>query len=323
MTADALSSVDTLPAGVPPDLPSVGVIVPTRSRPELLRQCLASIVAQDYAGVVEIAVVFDGEDPDTGLRQEFGTADRPVRVLTNTRTPGLAGARNSGLEVLDTSLIGFCDDDDAWAPGKLRAQVQRLVDAPAAELATCAIVISYDGRRSARLAGRDQVEYRDLLSSRLAMLHSSTFLFRRGALVDGIGPPDESIPGSQNEDWDLLLRAAARHPIAHVDEPLVDVLWGQSSYFSRQWETRVTSLLWMLRRHPLITSDRTGAARVYGQLAFGYAVLGERREALRWAVRSLRRRWREPRGPIALAVTVRLVSGEWVLARLHRHGHGI
>ena len=46
------------------------------------------------------------------------------------------------------------------------------------------------------------------------MVHSSTYLVWRGALLDGIGLVDETIPGSQNEDWDLALRAARRHPIA-------------------------------------------------------------------------------------------------------------
>lgn len=302
--------------------PSVGVVVPTRERPQLVRACLASITAQDYAGRVEIVVVFDGEPPDIGLVAEFATPDRPVRVLANARPGGLAGTRNTGLAALDSELVAFCDDDDAWAPEKLTAQVTRLHASPDAEMVTCAISVSFEGRRSVRLAGQDQIRHADLISSRMSMLHSSTFLFRRRALLSGIGPPEESIPGSQNEDWDLLLRAARRAPIAHVDRPLVAVLWGQSSYFSRQWDSRVSSLHWMLEHHPEIAADRTGAARVYGQLAFGYAVQRRRGLAVQWTARSLRARWREPRGLFALAVAAG-VPGEFVLARLHRQGHGI
>lgn len=302
--------------------PSVGVIVPTRNRPQLVRACLASIVGQDYPGPVEVVVVFDGEPPDASLVQEFDAPARPVRVQPNERRSGLAGARNSGLGALSCELVAFCDDDDSWAPGKLSAQVSRLRDEPHAEMATCAITVSFDGRRSPRLAGRPSIRHADLVASRMSMLHSSTFLFRRRALLTGIGPPEESIPGSQNEDWDLLLRAARRHPIAHVDQPLVDVLWGASSYFSRQWDSRVVSLHWMLEHHPEIAADRAGAARVYGQLAFGYAVQRRRRDAVRWTVRSLRARWCEPRGLLALAVAAG-VPGEAVLARLHRHGRGI
>ncbi len=60
----------------------------------------------------------------------------------------------------------------------------------------------------------------------MVMVHSSTYLARRDALTDGIGLVDETIPGSQNEDWDLALRAARRAPIAEVDQPLVRVRWG-------------------------------------------------------------------------------------------------
>src|ERR1019366_2114703 len=97
----------------------------------------------------------------------------------------------------------------------------------------------------------------------MVMVHSSPYLARREALTDGIGLVDETIPGSQNEDWDLVLRAARRHPIVNVDEPLVRVVWGASSHYARQWETKADSLHWMLEHHPEITGDRPGAARGY------------------------------------------------------------
>ena len=66
----------------------------------------------------------------------------------------------------------------------------------------------------------------------MAMLHSSTFLIRREALLDSIGLVDERIPGGQNEDWDLLLRASSASPIAVVDQPLVRVRWGRASHYA-------------------------------------------------------------------------------------------
>jgi len=305
--------------------PSVGVVVPTKDRPALLGHALAAILAQDYPGELQVVVVDDAgaQYPDVAQGDRLGTPRRRTSVVTNSRTPGLAGARNTGIAGLSTDLVAFCDDDDVWAPHKLSAQVAALLSEPEAEMAACAIEVDYAGVRSARRAGRERIEYADLLGSRMSMAHSSTFLLRRDRLLDGIGLLDETIPGSQNEDWDLLLRAARRHPVVMVDEPLVRVLWGQSSYFSRQWQTRVSSLLWMLRRHPEIAGHRIGAARVYGQLAFGYAVLGQRRTSLRWSARSVRRRWREPRGLIAAAVATRLLPAERVMATLHRRGHGI
>lgn len=298
--------------------PSVGVVLPTRDRPALLRRAVDAVLAQEYPGDLRAVVVFDQSEPESDL----GGQGR-VEALANTRTPGLAGARNTGILALDTDLVAFCDDDDTWLPGKLRAQVEALRTEPAAEFASCGIVVDFDGHSNTRLAGSGAVTYQQLLRSRMVMLHSSTFVVRRRALLDGIGLLDETIPGSQNEDWDILLRAARRHPIAHVDRPLVRVAWGQASYFDRQWETKIASLEWMLRRHPDIATSRVGAGRVYGQLAFAHAVLGRRGLAWRWTARALRSHWRERRAFVALAVTCGAVSGDTVLRLLHSRGHGV
>jgi glycosyltransferase involved in cell wall biosynthesis len=243
--------------------------------------------------------------------------------MANDRTDGLAGARNTGVLALETDLIALCDDDDAWLPQKLSAQVAAIREESGAEMASCGIVVEFNDRSSDRLLGRERVSYDELLRSRIVMVHSSTYLLSRDALLDGMGLFDESIPHGQNEDWDLALRAARRGPITFVDRPLVRVRWSDGSYFLNDWETRAEGLLWMLRRHPEIAASRVGAARVYGQLAFAYACLGHRRKAWLWARRALRRNWHERRVPVALAVGAGLVSGESVLRLLHNHGHGI
>jgi glycosyltransferase involved in cell wall biosynthesis len=301
--------------------PSVTVVVPAHKRPVELRRALESILAQQYDGDLDVIVVYDRSDPDLSLERSW--PDHTVRVMTNTRTPGLAGARNTGILAATGTLIAFCDDDDVWQPGKLAAQVTGLESHPGAEFATTAMVIDYANTSRVRLAGRDAVQHRDLVRSRMAMLHSSSFLVRRAALLNGIGLVDETLPESMAEDWDLLLRAAKRVPIVHVDEPLVRVQWGATSYFANQWQTRNEARLWMLAHHPEIAQDRIALGLTYGKLAFGSAALAQRREALRWAVKALRTNWREPRTPLALAVAAHLVSWERVLRELNKRGHGI
>jgi glycosyltransferase involved in cell wall biosynthesis len=302
--------------------PSVGVIIPTRNRPELLANAIAGVVAQDYPGPVRIVVVFDQSTPDRSLVR---SGERPLEVLSNLRTPGLAGARNTGIVALDTELVAFCDDDDVWAPAKLRQQVHALRQRPGTEMVTSAIEVQFKDRVTPRLAGATLVGVEDLVRSRMAMLHSSTFLVRRSAFVelDGIGLVAEDAPGSQNEDWDLLLRAAKRAPIVHVDEPLVRVLWGRTSQFAFEYATKMASLRWMMARHPEISRNGTGAARVYGQLACWSAATGNRRDAWRWTKAAVRSNWREPRAAIALAAVTGVIRVENVLGALHKRGRGI
>ncbi|WP_239675999.1 glycosyltransferase family 2 protein [Natronosporangium hydrolyticum] len=300
--------------------PSVGVVIATRNRPMLLRRALTAVLAQAYPGPIHVAIVHDQAEPDVALA---AGGDRPVTVLMNQRTPGLTGARNTGVLALATELVAFCHDDDVWAPEKLQAQVAALTAAAGAEVATCATELEYDGRRTPRLAGLDRIDLADLTRARLATLPSSTFLIRRAALVgpDRIGLLAEDAPGNQNQDWDLLLRAARRAPIAHVDEPLVRMLWRYTSPYSYEYTTKISSLRWIMARHPQLESGRPEAARVYGRLACWSAASGNRRAAWHWTKQTVRQNWREPRAAIALAALSGAVRIERLLATLHRRGH--
>lgn len=304
----------------------VSVVIPTRERPEMVRRAVDSVVAQDHSGDVEVVVVFDQSPPDQSLEREL--PGRRVRVVTNTRTPGLAGARNAGILASTGAWVAFCDDDDWWKPAKLRRQLEVVEEERARtgrtpHLVTTAMEVEYDGQRTARLAGTTRVGLAHLTRSRMAMLHSSSLLFERQALLGRIGLVDEEAPGSQNEDWDILLRSVKQGEILHVDEPLIVVVWGTASFFTRTWDTKIASLHWMLARHPEILDDRKGVGRVYGQIAFGEAGRPDRRAAVRWARRALRHDLMQWRAYVALLVAAGVVSPARVLATLHRFGRGV
>ena len=102
----------------PPDPPGAGaappisVIVATRDRPELLRDCLDSILAGDYRGDYEVIVVDNApERPGTAALVQERYCDEPrVRVLAEPR-PGAGRARATGLGAAEGELVAFVDDD--------------------------------------------------------------------------------------------------------------------------------------------------------------------------------------------------------------------
>jgi glycosyltransferase involved in cell wall biosynthesis len=311
--------MDTEPLRARTAWPSVTAVIPTRNRPRQVAEAVDSVLSQVYAGDLTVIVVADRGDDDPPVPDFI---DARVIVTPNVRSQGLGGARNTGTLASSADLVAFCDDDDVWLPGKLSAQISALLAVPTAQFATCAVEVSYEDHLSVRLASKTCVTHEDLVPSRMSMLHSSTFVAWRTALIEDIGLVEEHIPGSHNEDWDLLLRASARSPIVNVDEPLVRVAWSASSFFSRDWARKIESLEWMLERHPEIDRSSVGASRVYGQIAFAHAASGQRRSALRWAARSMRKRWREPRGYLAVATAAGL-SDELILRLLHRRGRGV
>src|SRR3954454_19667711 len=92
-------------------LPMVSVVVPTRDRAALLKRAIAAVLGQDYPGEIECMVVFDQSPPE--LPEDLPIPPRRSLVaVTNRRTPGLAGARNTGLVVARGQLVAHCDDDD-------------------------------------------------------------------------------------------------------------------------------------------------------------------------------------------------------------------
>jgi glycosyltransferase involved in cell wall biosynthesis len=301
-------------------LPSVSVVIATRDRPELLARAVEAVRAQDYPGRVQCVIVYDQATPDTGMA--VADASRPVVVLANDRTPGLAGARNAGAAASDGELLAFCDDDDRWLPAKLRLQVERLTETGAG-VAVSGIHVAYGDSTITRVPRAEDVTHAELLRRGVMEALPSTVLVRREAFFDTIGPVDEEIPGSYGEDYDWILRAAAAGPIAVVPEPLVTVLWGRTSHFNRRWRTISDALQYLLRKHPGFADDPRGLARVQGQIAFAHAALGEHRTARAWAVRALRNSWRERRAYLTLLLSLRVLTADQVLRLAHSTGRGI
>jgi glycosyltransferase involved in cell wall biosynthesis len=301
--------------------PSVSAVVATRDRPELLRRAVGRILDQRYPGHIECVIVFD-QSPPTSPPAPVGEG-RSLRVISNARTPGLAGARNTGAAAANGEFVAFCDDDDEWLPDKVRRQIESLETRPWAEVAAAGIEVHYGKRVVPRVSSTLEVTLDDLLRSRHVDIHPSTILVRRAALLDGIGPVDEAIPGSYGEDYEWVLRAARRAPLVTVQEPLVRVHWHRSSFFEGRWETIAAALQYVLDKYPEFDRQPAGKARIYGQIAFARAAAGRRAEARAWARRTLRLNPREGRGYLALAVGSGLLSPGAVLAVAHRFGKGI
>ena len=188
----------------------VGVIVPVRGFAPYLAETLDCVLGQDPAPA-KVVVVDDASDEPLALHPDH--AGRCTLVRRDVRG-GPAAARASGLEALgrDVELVALCDADDAWAAGKLAAQLDALERCPDACLCFGrALVVGADGRptgeRWSELAAglHAGAELQELLYC-ANPLPTSSVVLRRDALnaVGGFASP---VPLA--EDWDLWLRLAA------------------------------------------------------------------------------------------------------------------
>jgi len=298
----------------------VSVVVATRNRPEMLRDAVRAITESDYAGPIETIVVFDQSEPDGTIADD--NPHRTIRVMTNTRTPGLAGARNSGALAASGRWLALCDDDDEWFPAKLGRQIDRLSERPAARLATCGIAVHFEGEDHVRIPVEKQLTFDAFLDDRMTEVHPSSFVMDRAWFVDELGLVDEELPGSYAEDYDVLLRAARIAEIVSVDAALVRINWHPSTYFRDRWKMIDEALAFLVDKHPEFQQAPTGLARIRGQQAFAAAAAGDRRRALTLVKETVALRPTEKRSVLALAVAAG-VPADFLLRLAHRFGRGI
>lgn len=298
----------------------LSVVISTHNRPEQLREAIAAVVAQDHPGPIEILVVWDKTTPEPELASD--DPHRPVRLLSNDRTPGLPGSRNCGAAAATAPVLGFCDDDDLWLPAKARRQLE-LLEQTGADVCCTGMEIEVEDKVVPRRGDESGVlRYVDLLRNRRIEANMCTALVRTDAFWGEVGPMDEHIPGGYAEDYEFMLRAARHAPVPIVPDPLVRVRWIVQSHFKEQWPHWEHALAHVVRENPDFAREPAGRARLEGQIAIAIAAQGRRREGVRHALATARWSWREPRAYLALAIAAG-VPVRWISGALSRRGRGL
>jgi GT2 family glycosyltransferase len=104
------------------ELPLVSCIMPTRNRPEFALQAIRYFERQDYPER-ELIIVDDGDENLTPLLPGGGR----IRYLRLPSPQSIGVKRNLACELARGTFIAQWDDDDWYAPDRLRVQVAPLI----------------------------------------------------------------------------------------------------------------------------------------------------------------------------------------------------
>ncbi|HZO81830.1 MAG TPA: glycosyltransferase family A protein [Candidatus Binataceae bacterium] len=253
--------------------PEISVIVPTYNRRAMVREAIASVLAQRGASF-ELIVVDDGSTDGTweDLARRAGCGDSTLRAI-RTANRGPAAARNCGLALARGRLIAFLDSDDLWAPDKLARQSAFMRANPHLAISQTAELWLRNGQRvnpGRRHLKRPGYFFADAL--RTCLISPSAVIVKR-ALLDEAGGFDEAMAAC--EDYDLWLRILARHPVGLLDEPLVTRRAGHPGQLSATIPAldrfRILALAKLLGDGTLDAERRAAAAEVMEEKCAIYA----------------------------------------------------
>jgi glycosyltransferase involved in cell wall biosynthesis len=260
-----------------PDSPEVTVVIPTRDRRSLLLRTLRSALAQEGV-TLEIVVVDDGSADDTpGAVEALG--DERIHLVRHERPHGVAGARNAGIAAASGEWVAFLDDDDLWAPHKLRTQLAVAAERRADFTYTGAVFVTADlepllEREAPAVA---QLRERIPLANPVAAGGSSVVV--RAELARALGGFDEQF--EQLSDWDMWWRLAEAGTPAPCPETLVAYVYHSGSMLLSDPRGVVREREYLDAKHGLGPEQLRDPERVWfwRWAAEGAARAGRRRQA--------------------------------------------
>jgi glycosyltransferase involved in cell wall biosynthesis len=260
-----------------PRAPDVTVVIPTKDRWDLLSTAaLPSALGQEDVDL-EVVVVDDGSTDETS-DHVVGLQDPRLRIVRHDRSLGVAQARNAGIRAANSDWIAFLDDDDVWAPRKLRLQLDTAAKNSADFVYGGAAAVAEDRSWLYSLPPFDPAGLRTTLLSRNVLWGGSSNVVVRTKIVRHLDGFDERL--FQLCDWDLWIRLAVAGRAAVCREILVGCLVHTRSMLLVSEDDVFREFAYLEAKHRR-TSEEYGVALDRG-LFTRWVALGHRRAGRRF-----------------------------------------
>lgn len=126
----------------------VSVIIPVYNVEKYLRQCIDSVIQQNYKNL-EIILVDDGStDKSCNICDEYEAQDDRIKVMHKSNG-GLMSAWKAGFLASTGKYIGFVDSDD-WIDQNMYEQLIKNAISHEADIVVCQLIREIDGKAAVR-----------------------------------------------------------------------------------------------------------------------------------------------------------------------------
>jgi GT2 family glycosyltransferase len=182
----------------------VDIVIPTFNHAELLREALASLVAQTHTDWQAYVVNNFSTDDTVDVIDSFG--DPRLTRIDFANNGVIGAARNVGINAGSAPYVAFLDSDDVWYPDKLTVSLAALERGADLVCHAERWVETNGSTRVVRYGTKGRHRYSALLYRGNAL--STSAVVMRRTLLTTTGGFDERPEIVTAEDYDLWLRAA-------------------------------------------------------------------------------------------------------------------
>ena len=210
------------PVREPAFAPSVSVVVPAYNEARVINATIQSLLAQVYAGPLEIVVVDDGSPDGTGEVARRAFDGHPQVAIYHKPNGGKASALNYGIARARGEIVVGLDADTVFLPGTVAALMAPMRDPRIAAVAGNAKV----GNRVNLVTRWQALEYvtsqnldRRALSlfNAITVVHGAVGAWRKSVVEALGGFSDDTL--AEDQDLTIAIRRAG-HIIAYADDAI-------------------------------------------------------------------------------------------------------
>ena len=296
----------------------ISIVIPAYNAEKFLAPTLDSVLAQTFTDW-ELILVNDGSSDDTStVACGYAARDARIRVI-DKKNGGVAAARNTGLEHLDSTseFVIFLDHDDLWCAEALETLSSSLNDKPEAVGAHgLALLVKADGLPFVfNDGGGSTVDWcRRKMVRRFGITLTETctrsepttfnvqvydgcictpgLLLARRSAIESVGGFDTTM--TPCDDWDMWVRLSLIGPVAFVDKIILNwrIHGGNASLDKRFMGQGVSQVRRKMFHLPGISLEQSRLAHTRYRRMYASIERHNSKDSLRWAKEHLdRREW--------------------------------
>lgn len=198
-----------------PETPLVSVVIPTKDRPEMLREAVESVLNQTYPHVEAVVI----NDAGLDVKKHLSTIPNSskisyIHLLQNSER---SIARNCGIALANGNYIAYLDDDDIFYPNHIETLLTPLRTKEHRVAYSDSLMAQQSIRNGKYITYKktcyysQDFDYQKLLVDNyipiLCLMHEKKCIEKSGYFDTKI---------STHEDWDLWIRLAQNYKFLHL-----------------------------------------------------------------------------------------------------------